>query len=40
MNAEFPGVPECSNSFGFTGEVFVAAVVHVALIHEGWKLDP
>ena len=38
VDAEFPGVAEGANHFGFLGEVFVLAVFDVAAIDEGLEI--
>jgi hypothetical protein len=38
VDAEFPGVAEGANHFGFLGEVFVLAVLDVAAIDEGLEI--
>src|SRR5579862_1894716 len=38
MDAEFPGIAEGADHFGFLGEVFVLAVLDVAAIDEGLEI--
>ena len=40
MDSQFPGVSEGFDGLRLLGQVLVAAVPHVPLIDEGWKLEP